>query len=406
MIDLVTLVLKAGDGGNGRVSFRREKYIPKGGPDGGMGGDGGSVIIRVNPKLTTFHHLAGVSEMVAKSGEAGGKRSKTGGKGEDKIIEVPRGTSIWLLSENQVSHRRWSRYGLGWKFNRSDVHFDRYYLEKEGQFIPEPPFIDEPEPAEKIDLKNLASVKKLAKTQLIELTEPGQEVVIAQGGFGGHGNETFKASNNTTPLEAEYGTQGETKVVLLELKLLADVGLIGFPNAGKSTLLSQLTQARPKIANYPFTTLEPQLGVLYVGGGDDGRELVIADIPGLIEDAHMGKGLGFTFLRHLEHCQMLVFVLFLEDGVVLDDSLPASEKLKGLSDQYQALRRELSAYDEQLLHKKSIVIVNKIDIYSDDLLDMLKSGFDGVDQKPLLVSGFTGAGMDQLRLTLLQEITQ
>jgi GTP-binding protein len=401
MIDIVKLTLQAGAGGNGRVSFRREKYIPKGGPDGGQGGDGGSIILRVNPKLTTLHHLAGTSEFVASSGQAGGKRSKTGSKGEDKIIEVPRGTSVWLLTENQVSHRRRSRYGLNWKVNRSDVRFDRYYLEKEGQFIPEPPFLDELEKPEKIDLKNLASLKKLASTQLIELTEPGAEVVISQGGFGGRGNESFKASNNTTPLEAEYGTPGEAKTVLLELKLLADIGLIGFPNAGKSTLLSRLTEAKPKIANYPFTTLEPQLGVLRVGSGEDARELVVADIPGLIEGAHAGKGLGFTFLRHLEHCQMLVYVLFLEDEVVLDEALTVDEKLKRLQQQYQALRQELTSYDDQLLHKKSLLTVNKIDIYSKELLDTLKSGFDGVGDKPLLISGYTGEGLDQLRHELL-----
>jgi GTPase len=402
MIDIVKLTLQAGAGGNGRVSFRREKYIPKGGPDGGQGGDGGSIILRVNPKLTTLHHLAGVSEFVAASGQSGGKRSKSGSKGEDKIIEVPRGTSVWLLTENHTSQRRRSRYGLGWKVNRGDVRFDRYYLEKEGQFIPEPLTPDELERAEKIDLKNVASLKKMASTQLIELTKPGEEVVIVQGGFGGRGNESFKASNNTTPLEAEYGTPGEAKTVLLELKLLADVGLIGFPNAGKSTMLSSLTEAKPKIANYPFTTLEPQLGVLRVGSNNDARELVVADIPGLIEDAHMGKGLGFTFLRHLEHCQMLVYVLFLEDEVVLDESLSVTEKLKRLQQQYQALRQELTAYDEQLLYKKSIVIINKIDIYSKELLDTLKSGFDGVDNQPLLVSGYTGEGLDILRDSLLK----
>ncbi len=406
MIDLIALRLLAGDGGHGRVSFRREKYIPKGGPDGGQGGDGGSIIIRVNPRLTTLQHLSGISEIHAKSGQMGGKRRKSGAKGQDEIIEVPPGTSIWLVAENQISYRRRVRYGLTWKLNRSEVDSAKYFVEKEGQLVP-PRLEDEdllPEGSSVNLTKDVGSLKKIAKENLIELTQDNPEVVIVQGGFGGRGSESFKSSSNTTPLEAEYGTVGEQKSVVLELKLLANVGLVGFPNAGKSTLLSTLTKARPKIANYPFTTLEPQLGVLAVGSGVDAKEVIVADIPGLIEGAHAGKGLGFAFLRHLEHCQTLVYVLFLEDEIVMSETLNSDQKAQALWSQYQALQNELKSYDEQLVAKKSILSINKIDIYNKEDLEAIKSFFQIQGVKPLFISGYTGEGLPELRQEILTTV--
>lgn len=405
MIDLVKLRVKAGDGGHGRISFRREKYVPKGGPDGGKGGDGGDVIIRLNPRLGTLQHLAGVQEVVARSGEGGGKKQKFGKAGESSVIEVPAGTAVWLLGENHVSRKRRERYGVGWQLKRSEVKHQRYFIPAEGQPPLEPRAEDELEMvAEDVDIESssLGSLDKQQIPQLIEITAENPEIVIAQGGFGGLGNESFKSSRNTTPLEAEYGTHGEEKIILLELRLLADAGLVGFPNAGKSTLLSRLTNARPKVANYPFTTLEPQLGVLV----QDDTEVVVADIPGLIPGAHEGKGLGITFLKHLEHCQLLVYVLALEDMTVIDDSISETEKAQQLWEQYQVLRTEVASFDDKLGEKSTLLCVNKIDLYSKVLIDAIKSIFIQQNTNVIFLSNITGEGMPQLRSALLQQTQQ
>jgi len=401
MIDLIKMSLRAGNGGNGRVAFRREKYIPKGGPSGGMGGDGGDVVIRVNPRLTTLQHLAGVSEVHAESGAHGGKDNKTGGKGDSKVIELPPGTTIWLVGENKISARRRSQYGVGWKYNKGDVRYSRFFLEKEGQMIPDHPKPDEL--AEDIDTSSVvpateASLKEQQLPVVIELTaeDNDTEIVVAQGGFGGRGNLSFKSSSNTTPLEAEYGTPGEQKVVLFELKLLADVGLVGFPNVGKSTLLSKLTAAQPKVGNYPFTTLEPQLGKMGWGSGPDRREIIVADIPGLIEGAHEGKGLGYTFLRHVEHCQILLYVLALPDEVILNSDLSDTEKANELWQQLTILQGELKDFEDQLSLKKHSVIINKIDVYSNELRQEIDKVFAAHNQEVLSVSGFTGENIEQL----------
>ena len=399
MIDLIKMTVRAGNGGNGRVAFRREKYIPKGGPSGGTGGDGGDVVIRVNSRLTTLQHLAGVSEIHAESGAHGGKDNKTGGKGESKVIEVPPGTTIWLIAENQVSQRRRAQYGVGWKFNKGDVRFSKFFIEKEGQMVPEHPHPDElPEDADTSSLDPAAEsdVREQQFEPLIEVTAETPEFSIAQGGFGGRGNLSFKSSSNTTPLEAEYGTLAEQKVILFELKLLADVGLVGFPNVGNSTLMSKLTAAQPKVGNYPFTTLEPQLGKMGWGSGPDRREIIVADIPGLIEGAHEGKGLGYTFLRHVEHCKMLLYVVALPDEVILNPDLSDREKAEQLLGQLRTLEHELQSYDEQFLSKKHSVIANKIDVYSHELQAEIEQVFAEDHQSFLMVSGFTGQNIDQL----------
>lgn len=390
MIDLVKLTLKAGDGGNGRVAFRREKYIPKGGPNGGDGGRGGSIILRVNPKLTTLQHLAHVKQFIADSGAPGGKQLMTGESGEDVIIEVPVGTVVWMEAENRASRIRREKYGVKWATPKSDARFTKFYLSKEGEGIP----AREADVLEPID----------PAVQLEEFTPDSGEIVIAQGGFGGKGNDRFKSSINTTPLEAEYGTFGEQKVIFLELKLLADVGLVGLPNAGKSTLLSRLTNARPKIANYPFTTLEPHLGILTLGQGNDAHDIVMADIPGLIEGAHEGKGLGFTFLRHVEHCQMLLYVLALPDEMILDDSVGGEDKAQALWQQFQTLQSELRSHSLSFLAKKHVLIVNKIDIYNKVIIDQVQKIFDQKNEGVLFISAVTGEGLDQLKKRLQQEL--
>lgn len=403
MIDLVKLVVKAGDGGHGRISFRREKYIPKGGPDGGRGGKGGDIIIRLNPGMGTLQHLAGLKEVVAKKGESGSKRQQIGGDAEPVVIEVPAGTVIWLLAENKVSQKRRERYGVGWKLKRSEVGHLRYHVPQLGHAaLEEPPEDPIVTALTDIDIESatLVSLDKQSLPKLVEINAEQPEVVIAQGGFGGQGNESFKSSLKTTPLEAEYGSSGEQKIILLEQRLLADVGLVGFPNAGKSTLLSRLTNAHPKIANYPFTTLEPQLGVFRSGDGE--KEVVMADIPGLIPDAHAGKGLGITFLKHLEHCQMLVYVLALEDAVALSEEISDSEKVKMLQEQLGVLQHELGSFNEEFLSKSAIVLINKIDIYSAKLIDAIKHNFIQQTHNVILLSSITGEGLKDVKTALLR----
>jgi GTP-binding protein len=273
--------MKAGDGGNGAVAFRREKYVPYGGPSGGHGGKGGDVILRVEPQLNTLVHFKKRSHFKAKRGGHGSGKNMAGAAGEDITVPVPPGTVI------------------------RDAE---------------------------------------AGTLLADLTEPGQQAVIAQGGRGGRGNTAFKSSTNQAPKVAERGLPGEERWVTLELKLIADVGLVGVPNAGKSTLLSVVSAARPKIADYPFTTLQPNLGVVVI----DHRDLVMADIPGLIEGAHEGTGLGHQFLRHIERSRLLVHLL---NGASPD---PLAE--------FDQINQELAMFSQKLAQKSQIMVLNKIDL--------------------------------------------
>ena len=384
MIDLVKLHLQAGNGGNGRVAFRREKYIPKGGPSGGDGGDGGSIILRGVDNLSSLHHLAGVKGYAAQPGKAGGNKKKHGSKGESVVIRVPVGTRIWLLAENEISQTRRQRYSLDYKLNRNEVKMEKYYLASAGSAVPKYSS-DDVTIDDSTDILKDVDFKKLPKQQLLEITTVGQEVILCQGGFGGRGNTAFKGPAKTTPMEAERGTPGEHKVVVLEQLLLADVGLVGFPNAGKSTLISVLTQARPKVGNYPFTTLEPHLGVMEANN----KELVIADIPGLIEGASEGKGLGHAFLRHVEHCKLLLFVLFLPEEAVFDEELSVAKKAQVIYDQFVKLHRELGDYGQELVDKPHLVGVNKLDLYNTELQAEIKNVFAKNKQEVFLFSAAT-----------------
>lgn len=378
MIDLISLTIQAGNGGNGKVSFHREKFVTKGGPDGGHGGDGGSVVLVGTRRFNTLKHYAGKKEIIAEPGVKGGRRKKSGAGGEDTVMEVPLGTVVWLETENKASALRREKYGIEHILTRREVPFATYNIQLatgNPQQRPE----DAPQPLPE-------------RVKLIVITQEGQHVTLAQGGFGGRGNIAFKSSSNTTPLEAGYGTFGERKFVTLELKLLADIGLVGYPNAGKSTLLSKLTRAHPKIANYPFTTLEPNLGVLNLPTGD----LVVADIPGLIEGASQGKGLGLDFLRHVENTRVLIFVLFLEESVVSDESLTDQAKAEMAWEQYQHLRQELQEYQAEMLKKSSIIALNKIDIYSKELIEEIEKKFKKERQIIHPFSGFTGTGLPKL----------
>jgi GTP-binding protein len=379
MIDLVSLTVEAGDGGDGRVSFRREKYVPKGGPDGGYGGDGGSVKLIGNRHFNTLKHYAGKKEIKAEPGGFGGRKKKTGKKGKSVEIEVPVGTIVWLEAENEASARRRERYGIEHTLARREVAFKKYSVQKETEPIP----YNEPDELEPLP----------ERIKLFEVTKENQEIVLCQGGFGGRGSVAFKSSTNITPLEAEHGTFGEQRRITLELKLLADIGLVGYPNAGKSTLLSKVTRANPKTADYPFTTIEPNLGVLSL---PEGRDLMMADIPGLIEGASEGKGLGYDFLRHIENSQALVFVLFLEERVVSDESLSNEDKAEEVWRQYLHLTEELEDYQAEMLDKPYLIALNKIDIYSEKLVAAIKDRFDQKGQEIHPFSAVTGLGLDEL----------
>lgn len=315
-VDLAEIEVQAGRGGNGAVSFRREKYVPKGGPDGGDGGKGGDVIIKAERNLTTLMDFRYKTSYKAGDGNAGMGKKMYGKEGENCVIKVPVGT---VIKDNMT-----------------------------GQ-------------------------------SLVDLTEDGQSFVVARGGKGGRGNVHFKSSTNRAPRKAEPGEEGEKKRLTLELKLIADVGLVGYPNAGKSTLLSRLTQARPRIADYPFTTLTPNLGLAKL---QDYRTFVIADIPGLIKDAHKGKGLGYEFLRHIQRTRILVFLL--------DASLPEAKS------QLEELRKELGLYDPELLKKPQMVVLNKIDLVKASK----KYNLNGSGKEVYKVSALTGEGIETLALEL------
>lgn len=419
MIDLVRLQLQAGNGGDGRVSFHREKFITKGGPDGGDGGNGGGIILVGKPGLTTLRALAGVKKIEAKSGAIGGRRKMYGVKGDDVEVEVPIGTEVWLIAENPVSRTRTIRYGLDQLLAKSEVPAGTYTVEREGRPVPsregndpipvDPAFYQEQfalRQGSDFDAAHFSKeIRGERAVKVVTITEPGQQVKVCQGGAGGRGNFLFRSSTNTTPLEAEYGGFGEYKEVYLELKLLADVGLVGYPNAGKSTLLAKVTRANPKIGDYPFTTIEPNLGVLSVSQwspefattrNKSRKDLVIADIPGLIEGASEGKGLGHEFLRHVENCQKLVFVLAIDEAIVFDETITTEQKAQTVWEQFELLRKELRQYSPDMIHKPYIVSLNKIDIYNKELLDAVINLFKQKDIVILPFSGVTGVGLKEL----------
>jgi GTP-binding protein len=284
-LDQAKIFVKAGDGGNGIASFRREKFIEYGGPNGGDGGDGGSVILKAVNGLNTLIDFRFAQHFKSENGDKGGSNNKTGHGGKDLYLRVPLGTQVYAEDK---------------------------------------------------------------KTLIYDFTKENEEFVLAKGGKGGVGNTKFKSSTNRAPRKFTKGKSGEEISVWLELKIIADVGLIGFPNAGKSSFLTISTKARPKIADYPFTTLKPNLGVVQF----DDKEIVMADIPGLIEGAHKGIGLGDKFLKHVERCKSLLHIIDINE----DD----------LINKYKIIREELSQYSEKLTKKKEIVVFNKIDLLTEE----------------------------------------
>lgn len=324
-IDEANIFIKAGDGGNGCVSFRREKYIPKGGPDGGDGGKGGDVVALCSDDCNTLKDYRYLRHYRAQNGAKGQGNNKTGKSGEDVVLKLPVGTQIFDAVE---------------------------------------------------------------QIMVLDLTKIGERVVLIDGGKGGLGNTHFKSSTHQTPREATPGEKKEEVEIILRLKLLSDIGLVGFPNAGKSTFLSVVSNARPKIADYPFTTLEPKLGVLKI----DDNELVIADIPGLIEGASEGKGLGHQFLRHLERCKVLLHLV--------DITKP------DICHEYQVIRNELSNYHAGLDAKLEVVALNKIDLLNspEELASKTQqfTAMLGKDRPVFLISGATREGIDELNRYLFK----
>ena len=314
-VDYVKVYCRAGNGGAGSAHLRREKFIPKGGPDGGDGGRGGHIILKGNSQMWTLLHLRYRRHIFAGNGEAGGVQQSTGADGEDVIVEVPLGT-------------------IARKENSGEI--------------------------------------------LFEITEHGDQKILARGGRGGLGNTHFKSSTNQTPRYAQPGEPGIEEAFILELKILADVGLVGFPNAGKSTLLSVVSAAKPKIADYPFTTLVPNLGIVPYR---DDKSFVMADIPGIIEGAHEGKGLGIRFLRHIERNSILLFVI------------PADSK--NISGEYEILVNEMKMYNPELLDKKRLLGISKSDLLDDELKDEIRKELPDISR--VFFSSLTGEGINTLK---------
>lgn len=328
LIDTAKITVKAGRGGDGAVSFRREKYLPHGGPDGGDGGNGGHIFIRSTTTKNTLNEFIYKKHFKAGKGNNGKGAKMTGSNGEDVIITVPVGTVI----------------------------FDQETGE-----------------------------------QLADFEEPNQIICVARGGRGGRGNHHFADAVNQVPRIAEKGDPGEIKILYMELKLLADVGIIGFPNVGKSTLISRISNAKPKIANYHFTTLVPNLGVVKVSAHTG---YIVADVPGLIKGAHQGAGLGDTFLRHIERCSLLLHLV----------DLSQSEGREPLED-YFDIRNELKAHNRKLAEKNEIIVANKCDVLSDEEMNTrIKELEAKLEKKIIPISAVTGFNIDKLKNKILEKL--
>ena len=323
-IDEAEITVKAGKGGAGARHFRREKFVPLGGPDGGNGGRGGSVIVKANRNHHTLLDFKYKKILAAENGTAGGGTLCDGKYGENLIVELPIGTQIFNVATDEL---------------------------------------------------------------VVDLTEDGQEFTLAKGGRGGKGNAFFKSSTNQAPEHAQTGEEGEEGIYRLSLKLVADVGLIGFPNAGKSTLISRISNSRPKIADYPFTTLTPNLGVAGLSGN---RSLVVADIPGLIPGAHEGKGLGLQFLKHIERTGVLAHLI---DATQIDSDGEPVDPLES----FHQINNELTLFSDLLAEKKQLVVLTKIDAgVPAERIKELQSKFNALGYESLAISSVSGAGIEIL----------
>ena len=321
-LDQAKIYIKAGNGGSGSASFRREKFVEYGGPDGGDGGDGGSIIVQSDRNLNTLIDFRYAQHFKAQHGKPGSKRNRTGANGEDLVLKVPLGTQVYEEDNN---------------------------------------------------------------TLIYDFTKNKEKYLVASGGKGGLGNVRFKSSTNRAPRKKTNGKLGEEFWIWLQLKVIADIGIIGKPNAGKSSLLAALTRAKPKIANYPFTTINPNLGVSYYGG----KEITLADIPGLVEGAHKGVGLGDKFLRHIERCKILLHLIDLSE----DDLLNSYKKIKS----------ELSNYDKDLIKKKEIIFFNKSDLLDEnEINEKLKEFKKKIKTKYEIVSVYSSKDIQKIKKILIK----
>ena len=321
-LDQAKIYIKAGNGGSGSASFRREKFVEYGGPDGGDGGDGGSIIVQSDRNLNTLIDFRYAQHFKAQHGKPGSKRNKTGANGEDLILKVPLGTQVYEEDNN---------------------------------------------------------------TLIYDFTKNKEKYLVASGGKGGLGNVRFKSSTNRAPRKKTNGKLGEEFWIWLQLKVIADIGIIGKPNAGKSSLLAALTRAKPKIANYPFTTINPNLGVSYYGG----KEITLADIPGLVEGAHKGVGLGDKFLRHIERCKILLHLIDLSDSNLLNS--------------YKKIKLELSNYDKDLIKKKEIIFFNKSDLLeNNEINEKLKEFKKKIKTKYEIVSVYSNKDIQRVKKLLVK----
>jgi GTP-binding protein len=346
-VDKVKIRIKAGDGGNGCVSFRREKYVDRGGPDGGDGGKGGDVVLVADKNITDLSDFYYQPRLIAKHGVHGRGKNCFGRSAKNVVMKVPIGTQVFRLTV-PVKQRTPSRYHPAAATEEFDpkVTVGMPFTPGRAKQIAEALRDEEPAKVQIVD--EVEAPLDTGRELIADLVEDGQRFVLAKGGRGGRGNAAFKSSAHQAPREFEYGEPGEQLDAELELKTLADVGLVGFPNAGKSTLISKITNAHPKVAPYPFTTLTPNVGILNY---DDFTRIRIADIPGLIEGAHTGRGLGHDFLRHIERCQLLVVLL---DMAGVDGRKPY--------DDYRQLLAELELYNPEILRKKRLIVANKMDL--------------------------------------------
>jgi GTPase len=365
-VDRIKIFAQAGNGGRGCVSFRREKFVPKGGPDGGDGGRGGDIVLRADRHVDNLSNLFYEPIIKAKNGGHGQGKKMHGRSAQAKIVKLPVGTIVW--EAEQTTHVTLSaRRAVAQR--RREVEGSR----RES-------FKGTPR-----DLSTSLKMTSDDADVVVDLTRDGQEFVLCRGGAGGKGNVHFKSSRNRAPREYTEGEEGEQGHFLLELRTIADAGLVGYPNAGKSTLLRRISSARPKVAAYPFTTLHPVIGVVEFPGY---RRATIADIPGLIEGAHRGLGLGHEFLRHITRCRLLLFVV----------DMAGSEGRHPVDD-LQSLRREIDLYDPALSRRQWFVVANKMDLpMASENLQAFRRRFSTVEIVP--VSAANGEGIDTLKTKL------